>query len=490
MGKSLLVPAIAASFVTPLAPHAGDELAPIGPPVLVHHTHVGGSNADAAADVCADESGATYVAGWVRSLDFPAAEARSPEDGRDAVVFKLSPDGRELLWTVTLGGRGDDEAVALALGPDGELVVAGTTHSPDFPTSRNAHDRAFAGGMDAWVARISPAGELQWSTLLGGRAEDEAADVALSRTGHITLVGTTRSGDFPTTSGAALHAPLGARDVFVTRLDGRGENLLFSARLGGTQDDEARALAVDEDGACYVAGRTDSHDFPVTLAAQDREKSSLDAFVFKLSGGGRALLWSTFLGGGGQDEALGLALDGARRPWVVGWTQSNDFPDDARAGGRRDAFVVALSSTGNALESAQRFGGTSSDEALGVDVDLRGEVWVVGRTRSRDFTARAGEPCALRGVADGFLLTLDEQGHVRRATLVGGAGEEGLAAVSCEPSGGSIVLAGTALDLAREERGPLAGTKRGPEDALLLRFDPRLRAPRTPAGFTQAGLGF
>jgi hypothetical protein len=488
MGKSLLVPVVAASVLVPLH-EAGDEVAPHSRPALVHRTHVGGSNTDGARDVCADESGATFVAGWTRSLDFPEAAPRSPEDGRDALVFKLSPDGRALEWSLALGGRGDDEAVALALTPEGDLVVAGTTHSPDFPTTRNAHDRTFSGGMDAWVARISASGTLQWSTLLGGKEEDELADLALSTVGVVTVTGTTRSLDFARAEPGSVRSPTGRRDVFVARLDARGENLLFATRLGGSQDDHARALAVDADGACYVAGRTDSHDFPTTLAAVDRTKSSLDAFVLKLSGGGRSLVWSTFLGGSGQDEALGLALDGKRRALVVGWTQSSDFPFPAgtTAAGRKDGFVVAVSSSGNALEFATPLGGGSADEAVAVDVDAQGELWVVGRTRSHDFAPGLR---GLGGVADGFAVALDAQGAARHAELFGGAGEDGLGAVFCEAAGGSIVFAGSALDIVREERGELSGSSRGPSDALLVRLDPRARAPRTPDGVMRAGLGF
>jgi hypothetical protein len=492
MGKVRLASALATSVLAPFSAHAGDEPEREARPLSVHATRIGGSNADAALAVRVDEEGCTYVAGWARSLDFPGSEERSPENGRDALLFKLAPDGQELLWSLTLGGRGDDEAVSLALTDGGDVLVAGTTHSRDFPTTRNAHDRTHDGGIDAFVARVSQDGNLLWSTLLGGQAEEELAAVALSSAGLVTVAGTTRSPDFPVTSGAALRAPLGARDVFVTRLDAQGENLLFSTLVGGTDDDEARALALDADGGCYVTGRTASHDFPTTLAAADRERCGLDAFVFKLSGGGRALVYSTFLGGSGQDEGTGLALDGARRAIVVGWTQSLDFPfaGDVAARGRKDGFVVALSSTGNALEFATPLGGGSADEARGVSLDPRGNAWVVGRTRSPDFPRMPGGRAQLGGVADGFLVGLSPDGRPFFADCFGGGGEDALDAVHCEPTGRSIVLGGFALDVERAERGPLSGPRRGPGDAFVLRFDRRSSSPTTPSGVLQAGLGF
>jgi hypothetical protein len=495
MGNVRLASALVLSVLASAPARAGDELGRGPRPQRVHETRVGGSNADAALDVCVDEEGCTYVAGWTRSLDFPGCDGQSPANGRDALLFKLSPDGQELLWSLTLGGRGDDEAVALALADDGSVFVGGTTHSRDFPTTRNVHDRSHDGGMDAFVARVSASGNLVWSTFLGGQAEEELADLALSSSGQVTLVGTTRSSDFPETSAGTLRAPHGARDVFVTRFDAEGQNLVFSARIGGTEDDEARALALDPDGACYVTGRTVSHDFPTTLGAFDRERCGVDAFVFKLSGGGRTLLYSTFLGGSGQDEGMALALDANRRAIVAGWTQSLDFPfrGEVVARGRKDGFVVALSSTGNALEFATPLGGGSADEALGVSLDPHGNAWIVGRTRSRDFQSSPGGREELGGVADGFLSGLSPAGEPFFADLFGGGGEDAFVAVHCDPDGTSLALGGLALDVERAERGPLSGPRRGPEDAFLLRLDLRSTTPTrpsTPPGQLEAGLGF
>ncbi|MEQ1895022.1 MAG: hypothetical protein ABL998_20975, partial [Planctomycetota bacterium] len=209
MGNVRLASALVTFVFAPLSAHAGDELGREPEPLLVHGTRVGGSNADAALAVRVDEEGYTYVAGWARSLDFPGCDGRSPENGRDAVLFKLAPNGQELVWSLTLGGRGDDEAVALALADDGSVFVGGTTHSHDFPTTRNAHDRSHDGGMDAFVVRVSATGNLLWSTLLGGQAEEQLAGLALTSSGQVTLAGTTRSPDFPLTSEGVLRAPLG-----------------------------------------------------------------------------------------------------------------------------------------------------------------------------------------------------------------------------------------------------------------------------------------
>jgi hypothetical protein len=462
-------------------------------PVLVYSTHVGGSNADEGNAVAVDGEGSVYVAGWARSADFPAAGARAAR-GKDAVVFKLAGDGSGLEYATYLGGRGDDCALALVLGRSGEVVVAGTTESDDFPTTPDALRRSAAGGLDGFVARLSPDGSgLRFATRLGGSAEDVVSALALTPSGQITVAGGTRSRDFPLSPGSRADAARGARDAFVARLDPLGERLVFSERLGGAEDDEALGLAVDAQGCAYVTGRTESHDFPTTLGAQDRERCGVDAFVAKLSGGGRTLLYSTFLGGSGQDEGRGIAVDARQRAVVVGWTQSLDFPFDAgrEARGRKDGFAVCLTEMGNALAYATPLSGGSADEALAVALDPRGGAWVVGRTRSTDFpVTRDAHQARLAGACDAFFARLSgEDGALRYATLLGAQGEDELRAVAADALGATVALCGASLSLTLEERGPLSGRRRGPADAFVLRFAPDPAEPVTPQGALQAGLG-
>ncbi len=463
-------------------------------PVLVYSSYVGGSNADGARATFVDEQGCVYVTGWARSVDFPALGA-SPGAlrGKEAVVFKLAPDGRELLYATYLGGRGDDEGTALVVDREGRALVAGNTASDDFPTTQNALGRSSSGGTDGFVTKLAADGaSLIFSTLLGGSAEDDLTAMALTAGGQITLAGTTRSRDFPVSTGSYALEPRGGRDVFVTRLDPNGERLIFSTRLGGSDDDEGRALAVDAEGCSYVTGRTQSRDFPTTLAALDRERCGVDAFVAKLSGGGRTLLYSTFLGGSGQDEGTGIAVDAQRRAVVVGWTLSADFPFDAseKPAGRKDGFVVRLSDTGNALIHSTPLGGGSADEAMGVALDALGTAWVVGRTRSADMAVTPDAHRArLAGTADAFLARLSAEGQRLYATFLGSEGEDELCGVHADRSGTALAVCGVSSGLTLEPRGPLAGKRRGSPDAFVLRFDPRPAAPVTPTPSLQAGLG-
>lgn len=468
-------------------------------PVLVYGSHVGGSNADGASAILVDEDGAAYVTGWARSVDFPRLGTPvGALRGKDAVVFKLAPDGRELVWATYLGGRGDDEGTAIALvttsGEErGQVLVAGNTSSHDFPTTANALDRSASGGADGFVARLAADGSaIVFATLLGGSAEDTVTGLALTSSGQITLAGTTRSRDFPVSSASYAVEPRGARDAFLTRLDPRGERLVFSTRLGGSEDDEARGLAVDAEGCSYLTGRTESHDFPTTLGALDRDRCGTDAFVAKLSAGGRTLLYSTFLGGSGQDEGTAIAVDAERRAVVVGATQSLDFPFDAEVPppGRKDGFAVRLSPSGNALQHATPLGGGSADEALGVALDALGTAWIVGRTRSADLPV-SPDACRARlaGAADAFLVRLSDRGERLYATFLGGEGEDELCGVHADRSDTAVVVCGSSSGISLEQRGALAGKRRGPSDAFVLLFDPRTSPPSAPAPGVKAGVG-
>jgi hypothetical protein len=456
-------------------------------PLLVYTTHVGGSNADGAKGVFVDELGEVYVAGWARSADFPpgARTLGGQRQAREAVVFKLDPAGRELRYATYLGGGGDDEAEGLAVNARGEAFVVGSTSSLDFPTSRGAFARSAGGGSDAFVLRLSADGAgIVYSTLLGGGADDLAHGLALFRDDSLTVVGTTRSRDFPVSSRAYAARTLGGRDAFVARLDPSGASLTYSTRLGGSDDDEGLAVALDETGAAYVTGSTRSRDFPITTGALDREHCAGEAFVTKLSRGGVALLYSTFLGGSAADVGRSIAVDARHRALVVGHTESADFtPAAAFAGGRRDGFAVCLSEAGNGLHWVARLGGSGADEALGVALNGRGVAWVVGRTASPDLAGMLQPGRGLAGPSDGFLVGLEpERGERLHAQLFGGEGAEELCAVHADPGGGDVALAGWADGIPPEGRGLLAGRRRGSSDALVVRIDTRGVALHGPLG--------
>ena len=471
------------------------ELPLVIDPVLVFSEFIGGSNADEAYDIAVDEFGAIYVTGWATSGDFPFGT--SPIDakrkGREAVVFKLDPTGTEMVYATFLGGRGDDEGRAIAVNVSGEAFVVGTTKSADFPTTRDAFGRRKVGNFDAFAVRLSEDGsELLYATYLGGSQDDTANAIALGSDDSAYIVGSSRSADFPTTSFSLQPRLRGARDAFLVKLDAEGKFLAFSTLLGGTRDDEAFDVVIDGSGRAYVGGRTESADFPTTVATLDRTRNSVDGFVTKFNGAAASLAYSTFLGGSDQDEVHGVALDEDEALYAVGWTNSRDFPTTVDAfvegnPGRTDGFVTRLSPSGASVSYSTYLGGSAIDRALGVDIDAFGTPWVVGETRSKDFPVTLdADQDRLGGAKDAFLIGLDEEtGEQVFGTYLGGRGDESARAVAVQPLTENVLLAGMADEIAPARRGALSGRHTGPSDALIARYEPGFcgtRAERVTLG--------
>jgi len=235
-----------------------------------------------------------------------------------------------LIYMTYLGGSRWDHPRALAADRDGALIVAGGTDSIDFPVTPGAYDTSLnvsAGQMSNFIAKLdSTGGELLFATFLGGSTADAVNAVAMDESGAIYAAGHTYSPDFPTTTGAFDPTFNGNVDVWVAKLSPGGDALLFSTFLGGCCADHGTGVAIDGSGNAYVTGSVGSNDFPTTSGAYDRTYTGGEAFVSKLDPSGRLLLYSTLLGGSHEEVALGLAVDGNGAAIVAGITGSADFP--------------------------------------------------------------------------------------------------------------------------------------------------------------------
>src|SRR3989441_926920 len=306
-----------------------------------------------------------------------------------------------LAYSTYLGGTGFDEGFGIAVDSLGQAYVTGVTASLDFPTTAGAFQSSSAGSEDAFVTKLNPTGAvLVYSTYLGGTNSDVGLGIAVDSLGQAYVTGETFSADFPTTAGAFQpSSPGGFSDAFVTKLNPTGAALAYSTYLGGTDFDEGFGIAVDSLGQAYVTGVSASLDFPMTAGAfQPRfAGGSLDAFVTKLNPTGAALAYSTYLGGTGDEEGFGIAVDATGNAYVTGLTNSNlDFPTTAgafqrsSAGGISDAFVTKLNAAGAALVYSTYLGGTGDEDGFGIAVDAAGHAYVTGITFSPDFPTTAG----------------------------------------------------------------------------------------------------
>jgi len=315
---------------------------------LEYSTYLGGSGSESGngAGIAVDGSGSAYVTGYTTSTNFPTKnvyQATYAGNG-DAFVTKLSSAGNTLDYSTYLGGSNSDCGNGIAVDGSGRAYVTGYTYSTNFPNA-NAYQGALAGPNDAFVTRLNSAGNtLDYSTYLGGSGYDPANGIAVDGSGSAYITGYTTSTNFPTAN-AYQGSLLGAQDAFVTKLSSAGNTLIYSTYLGGCSFDNAAVIAVDGCGNAYVAGQTGSINFPIKNAYQASHAGYIDAFITKLSSAGNTLIYSTYLGGCDSDTALGITVNGTGNAFVIGYTNSINFPTNAYQAanaGSNDAFIAII----------------------------------------------------------------------------------------------------------------------------------------------------
>lgn len=356
----------------------------------------------------------------------------------------IDPD---ISYSTYLGGGRFDAVTSIAADGGGNVYVAGWTESGDFP-ALGGPQTANGGGVDAFVAKLDVSGRLVYCTYLGGTGDDRALGIAVDASGSAYVAGSTGSADFPVRN-AIQQSLAGGRDAFVAKLSPNGATLVFSTYLGGSGLDSANAIALDAAGNAYVAGGTDSPNFPVAYAVQSSLAGSQDSFVAKLSETGARVFYSTYLGGSGDDQARAIAVDAAGTAYIAGGTTSGNFPLlnplQSALRGSQDAFAAKLDPAG-ALAYSTYLGGSGGgaafpETALGIAVDGAGSAYVVGTTNSQDFpTLRALQP-ALRGWQnDAFAARLNAAGNALIfSTYLGGSGMDAANAIALDSSGAAYI---------------------------------------------------
>jgi hypothetical protein len=303
-----------------------------------------------------------------------------------------------LTYSTYFGGSNDEGIFGIRFDEDGNIYVAGETSSLDFPT-RQAVQSHVRGNYDAFVSKFDPTGtRLIYSTCLGGSQFDHAVGLELDEAGNAYIAGITSSQDFPVKNAWQPLFGGGQEDGFVAKLSPSGSELVFSTYLGGAAFDEVSALAIDHHHHIYVAGFTNSIDFPVTPNAFQKTCDgragtagfcSGDAFVTKFDASGRKLAYSTYVGGSGFDLAAGLAVDEEGQAYFAGQTFSSDFPtrnpSQRSLAGPGNAFVAKLNAAGSEVVFSTYLGGSSFDAANDLTLDRRQNVYVAGTTTSTDF---------------------------------------------------------------------------------------------------------
>lgn len=375
---------------------------------LLYSTYLGGTGSDTATAM-AVFAGSVFLTGNTTSVDFPTVVPVSTANpfqkiyggGTDAFVTQLNATGSSLVYSSYLGGSGADFGQGIAVDSSGNAYVTGSTQSGDFPVL-NAYQSGNNGSSDAFVTKVNPTGEaLVYSTYLGGTSADVGQSIQLDSAGDAYVAGYTFSTNFPLV-GAYQGTLGGGADAFVTELNPSGSALTFSTFLGGSGDDRAYGIALDSSKNVYITGATGSANFPTTNGVfQPALKGASDAFVSKISSNGASLVYSTYLGGSGVDQANGIAVTSAGIAYVTGFTESTDFPTQSPVQSVlglsnnqlcgtspcADAFVTQLNAAGTALTYSTYLGGNGPDFGQSIAVDSTGDPYITGSTSSTNFPA-------------------------------------------------------------------------------------------------------
>ena len=400
------------AFVASFLPNGGG---------LLYCTYLGGAGDDRAFGLAIDASRNVYITGWTSSTNFPLVGAFQSRLGgtRDAFVTKLNATGNTLLYSTYLGGTGLDVGNSIAVTSANEAVLCGDTTSTNLPVTPGVFQRTLGGSQDAWVARLSPAGNsLVFLTYVGGSSTDHCSVIATGTQNEIVFGGYTWSANFPT---AGMVTPVfqpasgGGQDGFVAKIYRTGALLIFSTYLGGSggsiaAPEEVNSLAIDSQGNIVSGGTTSSSDFPVTSGAfQSKLGGQTDGFITRFGSFGN-LLQSTYLGGALSDSINGVALDFHGNPYVTGSTASQDFPvanplQTANAGGA-DAFVVKMNTALSSVTYGSYLGGAGGDSSNAIAVDFETSIVLAGQTGSGNFPVSGNLPRSSNEVLSSFLTKI------------------------------------------------------------------------------------
>jgi hypothetical protein len=269
---------------------------------------------------------------------------------------------------------------------------------------------------------------LAYSTYLGGSGADYGSSIAVDSFGNAYVTGWTGSTNFPTVNPLQETYAGGGGDAFVAKLNAAGSALIYSTYLGGSGIDMGYGVAVDPSGNAYVTGSTESIDFPLANPIQPKLGGRINAFVVKLNSAGNALLYSTYLGGSNEDNGSCIALDSSGNAYVIGETDSTDFPTvnslQQSYGGDDDAFVSKLNAAGSALIYSTYLGGSGGEWGNSIVVDSSGNAYVTGVTDSTDFPTVNPLQATNKSGADGsvFVAKLNPAGSALvYSTYLGGS---------------------------------------------------------------------
>jgi hypothetical protein len=313
---------------------------------LLYCTYFGGSGNDYLYTLNIDPSGRIAVSGTTDSTDFPLLNPHQDTfvNGLDVFVSLIDTDGLTLMFSTYIGTTGIDHGRRVAFDSTGNVLVTGICGIGDLATD-GAYQEEHAGGTtDAFLAKFSTTGNLEYLTFLGGEATDWGNDLAIDSDDNVVITGFTTSDEFPT-SNAYQDSRIAYADMFISKVSPSGENLVFSTYLGGSSPDYGNAVMIDDYNRIFIIGQTESLDFPrnITLGTADSSHDNMSLTVFDPEG---SLIFSMICGGEDDDVGIGITSYSDTSYIVIGYTESSDFPTreafQENYAGDGDMFLMKL----------------------------------------------------------------------------------------------------------------------------------------------------
>jgi hypothetical protein len=348
-----------------------------------------------------------------------------------------------------LGGSSISAITGVAVDASSNLYVTGWTEALNFPIA-GAVQAANQGGVDVIVAKLNSTGTaLIYATYIGGKSDDKGAAIAIDSLGQAYVAGSTSSSNFPLVL-SNRSAIGGSTTAFALKLNAAGNTLLYSGYLGGTTYEVATAIAVDASSNAYIAGDTQSSNYPKQNPTQSAIGGGTDAFITKLNSAG-AITFSTFLGGAGNEHAGGIAVDSAGNIFVAGGTSSTNFPVVSplygAIGGAQDAFVTKIASAGTIAFSTYLGGsGGFPEQANAIALDSAGNAYIAGVTISTDFPVTSGAfQRTIAGLQSAFVTKITSTGQALvYSTYLGGLSYDWASGIAVSAAGNAYVAGYTA----------------------------------------------
>jgi len=392
---------------------------------LVYCGYIGGSSLDEGWGIAVDGSGNAYVIGETYSTQTTFPVIGGPDlthngGDFDAFVAKVNASGTALVYCGYIGGSGDEQGRDIAVDSSGNAFITGYTKSTQasFPVI-GGPDLTYNGYDDAFVAKVNASGtSLVYCGYIGGSDYDSGNGIAVDGSGNAYVTGYTESTQttFPAIGGPDLTYN-GYDDAFVAKVNASGTALVYCGYIGGLGSDYGYGMAVDGSGNTYVIGSTYSMEatFPDIGGPDLTYNGYDDAFVAKVNASGTALVYCGYIGGSGDEEGRGIAVDGSGNAYITGFTTSTQAtlpviggPDLTYNGGLEDAFVAKVNASGTALVYCGYIGGSGTDLGSRIAVDDSGNAYVAGFTESTQamFPVIGGPDLTHNGNADAFVAKI------------------------------------------------------------------------------------